>query len=130
MDTKKLVSLNNNHKKLAILHLIIGVISLSFSVLVFRGASEGFGFQIGVFLGLANIIIAVACWLKIEFFRQVSLFLSITILFPTIIGIIVCAFFSFPYAQWSDTSEQPEKTLFYALLWLPFLLTISIVLFT
>ncbi len=118
----------SNHKKLALLHLILAFISLSISfVMLKKAGNEGFMF-IGVFWGSVNIIIAVACWFKIEFFRQVSLFISVTTFFPTVIGCIFCIFFFFPYAQWADTSQRSEKKLFYTLILLP-MLGISAILF-
>ena len=64
-----------------------------------------------------NLIIAIGCWLKVDFFRQASQFLLITFLFlPPLVFFLI---WWLPWSQWDNSDERKEKVLFNALVFFP-----------
>jgi len=110
--------LEANHKKLASVHIsITALILLVYVTTKSPNSSESVFLPVALIIASINLVIGIGCWLKIDFFRQSSLFLSITFLLPT--PLVFCLIWLLPWSQWSDSHERSEKALFYTLLFYP-----------
>ena len=110
---------DNNHKKLAAVHISIAILVLLVYLLAKNSNSNESGVLITVFVITSiNLIIGIGCWSKVEFFRQTSQFFLITFLFSP--PLMIFLIWWLPWSQWNkshDTSN--EKVLFISLLLVP-----------